>query len=430
MMSRRVQAAARQIGQLELAVVLLAIAPVLIFDAWMPSWAVVGALLVIPLLWLVRWVGHGSPTRATPLDWPVLIVLLMVLVGIWAAADVTRSLPEVYRILLGVVLYYAIINTLVSARRLQLTVLLLLLATAGLGAAALLGTQWGGGKFTLPLVGALYERLPTLLRPFWKPSGFNPNPVGGSLAMLLPIAYASLFGARNWTVRTLGGAAALLCTLVLLLSQSRGGLVGFAVALLAMGVAYTRKFVWVVVLIALVGLGVVLIVGLPQLSQLLLTGGGGSAVDSLEVRLELWSRALYMLQDFPFTGVGLGMFDPVLDMLYPLFTLGPNTVLFHPHNIFLAQGVTAGIPGLVAFGSIVLLLLTMAIQSVHFSRTGPLWSLAIGLLGAIVAYLGHGVFDSIDSLIKANTIVWGVFGLQVALWLYLKTERIHGSQAT
>jgi putative inorganic carbon (HCO3(-)) transporter len=130
-----------------------------------------------------------------------------------------------------------------------------------------------------------------------------------------------------------------------------------------------------------------------------------------------------MLQDFPFTGVGLGMFDPVLDMLYPLFAVGPSSDLFHPHNIFLAQALVAGLPGLVAFGSIVLLLLVMALQSVRISRRGSFWPLALGLLGAIVAYLGHGAFDSINSLIRANTIVWGVFGLQVALWLHLRSER-------
>jgi putative inorganic carbon (HCO3(-)) transporter len=426
--SRPLQTAARQISRLELVIVLLGIAPILIFHAWAPRWAVLGALVAIPFLWLVRWLGHGSPTRATPLDWPVLVLLLMVLVGLWAAADVTRSLPEVYRILLGVALFYALINTLVDSRNLQLAVVLLLLATAGLGAVALLGTQWGGGKFALPLVGSLYERLPTLVRPFWNPSGFNPNIVGGSLAVLLPIAVTSLFGAPNWTVRVLGAAAALCGGLALLLSQSRGGLVGFALALLAMGVAYTRKFALVVVLLAFIGLGAVLFVGPWQVGQLLLPGGAGVAVGSLGSRLELWSRALYMVEDFPFTGVGLGMFDPVLDMLYPLFTLGPDSDLFHPHNIYLAQAVMAGLPGLIAFVSMMMLLVVMALQSVWVSRSEAFRFLAVGLLGAVVAYLGHGLFDSIDSFIKANTIVWGIFGLQTALWLHLRLERIQGSQ--
>jgi uncharacterized membrane protein len=131
-----VRTAARRIGQVELLVVALGLAPVLVFDSWMPRWAVVGALLVIPLLWLLRWVGHGSPTRATPLDWPVLVLLLMVLVGLWAAADVTRSLTGVYRILLSVTLYYAVVNAVVDARQLQLAIVGLLLVTAAIGGAS------------------------------------------------------------------------------------------------------------------------------------------------------------------------------------------------------------------------------------------------------------------------------------------------------
>jgi O-antigen ligase len=132
-----------------------------------------------------------------------------------------------------------------------------------------------------------------------------------------------------------------------------------------------------------------------------------------------------MVQDFPFTGVGLGMFDLVLDALYPLFSIGPSAELFHPHNVLLAQAVVAGVPGLVAFVSTLLLLFLMALQSV--SRSGQFRSLAIGLLGALAAYLGHGMFDSIDSFIKASAIVWVVFGLLAALWLHLASERNRAS---
>ena len=424
-MSYWVRIVARRVGQVELLVVVLGLGPVLIFEPWMPHWAVVGALLVIPLLWLVRWVGHGSLTRATPLDWPVLVLLLMVPVGVWAAADITRSLTGVYRILLSVALYYAVVNTVVDARQFQLAVVGLLLVTAAIGAAALFSTQWGAGKFASPVVGFLYERLPTLVRPFWNPSGFNPNIVGGSLAVLLPIAIASLLGAQSWTVRVVSAASTLIGGAVLLLTQSRGGLAGLALALLVMGVAYSRKFLPVVAFVVLMGLGIILTAGPQQVGQMILVGGGGSAVGSLEGRLELWSRALYMVQDFPFTGVGLGMFDPVLDALYPLFSIGSSAELFHPHNVLLAQAVVAGVPGLVAFVSTLLLLFLMALQSV--SRSGQFRSLAIGLLGALAAYLGHGMFDSIDSFIKASAIVWVVFGLLAALWSHLASERNRAS---
>jgi O-antigen ligase len=129
-----------------------------------------------------------------------------------------------------------------------------------------------------------------------------------------------------------------------------------------------------------------------------------------------------MGQDFAFTGVGLGMFHQVVQILYPLFLIRPDAAIPHPHNILLAQMVDTGVPGLISLTALLLLLFYMAVRSTHLSRRGRWWPLAIGLLGALVASLGHGQFDSITSFIKPHTILWGLFGLQTTLWLYLRSQ--------
>ncbi len=397
----------------------LGVAPVLIFDAWMPVWALVVALTSVPVLWLIRWLGRGSLTRPTPLDVPILILLVMVPVGVWASANVSLSVPELYRIVLGVALFYAVANTVADALRLRLVTVSLLVVTALLGLVALLSTHWGGGKFPVPFLDALYGQLPRLIQPFWNPLGFNPNIIGGALAMLLPMLIAFAVGARRWLVRVIWALPALIGCLALLLTQSRGAIVGLLLALLVMGLAHNRRFLLAVVASGVVGLVTVRLLGPAHVSRFILASGGESAVGGLEARLELWSRALYMIQDFPFTGVGLGMFDRVLDMLYPGFLLDLNADVYHPHNAFLAQAVTAGLPGLIAFLALILLLLFMALRSIHLSRGEESYLLSIGLLGAWVAYLSHGLLDSMTSFIKAHTILWGLFGLQAALWAYL-----------
>ncbi len=55
-----------------------------------------------------------------------------------------------------------------------------------------------------------------------------------------------------------------------------------------------------------------------------------------------------MLQDFPFTGIGMGTFTQVADRLYPFFLYAPGTVE-HAHNLFLQVGVDLGLPGLIAW---------------------------------------------------------------------------------
>ncbi|MFL7808806.1 MAG: hypothetical protein AB8I80_09265, partial [Anaerolineae bacterium] len=137
-MRAQFRAAAGRIASIELPIVLLGVAPVLLFDAWVPRWALIVALAAIPLLWLARWMGTGSPVRATPVDLPILILLAMVPVGVWAAAIRPLSLPDIYRAVLCAGLFYAVVGTLTSTRRLWTFVALLLVGVPVLALFALL----------------------------------------------------------------------------------------------------------------------------------------------------------------------------------------------------------------------------------------------------------------------------------------------------
>ena len=420
-MKQHLKTAACRIADLELVIVLLGVAPVLLFDAWMPKWAIAAALAAIPALWLIRWLGCGSPIRATPLDLPILILLLMVPVGVWAAAIKSLSLPQIYRIVLGAGLYYAAVGTLTSARRLRHFVAWLLIAVPVLALIALLGTQLSGSKF--PLSAALYDWIPSSIKPFWRPTGLGPNSVAGGLVMLLPLTIGFALGGRRRWLRIACALASLFAGSVLLLTQSRGALVGLAFAVLVMFILWNRWFLLAIPAVILGGLAALGVLGVEWLGEFMLSSTATSAVASFEGRLEIWTRALYMIQDFPITGVGLGMFDQIMDLLYPLFMVAPETNIFHPHNMFLSQAVSSGLPGLIGFLALIFLLFVMAVQSIGLSQREEAWPLAMGLLGALVAYLAHGMFDSPTSFIRASAILWILFGLQAALWLHLREQQ-------
>jgi putative inorganic carbon (HCO3(-)) transporter len=424
---QQLKSAASRIADLELVVVLLGVAPVLLFDAWAPRWAIAVALAAIPVLWFIRWLGRGSPIRATPLDLPVIILLLTVPLGVWAAADKSLSLPQIYRIVLGVGLLYAAVGTLTSARRLRHFAAWLLIAVPALALVALLGTQMSSSKF--PLWAALYDWIPSSIRPFWRPTGLGPNSVAGGLAMLLPLTIGFALGARQWWLRIACTLASLFAGSVLVLTQSRGALFGLMFAVLVMFVLWNRWFLLAIPAVLLGALAALGVSGHQWLSQLVLSGTATSAVASFEGRLEIWIRALFMIEDFPITGVGLGMFDHIVDLLYPLYSVVPETDVFHPHNVFLFQAVSSGLPGLIGFLALILLLLAMAVQSVNLSRRVAAWPLAVGLLGGLVAYLVHGMFDSPTSFVRANAILWVLFGLQAAFWLYLRERQATGGVA-
>jgi hypothetical protein len=410
--------AARWIAELELPIVLVGVAPVLLFDAWMPKWAICAALVTIPTLWLIRWVGYGSPIRATPLDLPILLLLTMVPVGVWASAIKSSSLPEIYRVILGVGLFYSTVGTLNSARRLRSFAGLLILAVPVLALLALLGTQWSDSKFQA--LAALYDWLPAAISPFWRPTGMGPNSVAGGLAMLLPITIGFALGARPLWLRANCALASLFAGSILVLTQSRGALLGLAFAVLVILVLWNRWFLLAIPAAVVSVVALVWSLGLEWFSGLMLSSTATSAVASFEGRLEIWTRALYMIQDFPITGVGLGMFDHALDLLYPMQMAALETKIYHPHNVLLFQAVSSGLPGLVTLLALFLLLAVMAVQSARRAQRGRMWPLAIGLAGALAAYWAHGLFDSPTSFIKASAILWTLFGVQAALWLHLR----------
>jgi putative inorganic carbon (HCO3(-)) transporter len=147
--------------------------------------------------------------------------------------------------------------------------------------------------------------------------------------------------------------------------------------------------------------------------------------NSVQGRWELWQRGIYMIQDFPFTGVGLGMFTLVGNLLYPLFIISEYPE--HAHNIYLQAAIEHGLPGLIAFAALFMLLVCMVIQAIRRSRVPIQRALALGLLGTLVVYLLHGIVDSITAYARAGIIVWGVMGMMVALWLYTHDASEHQS---
>jgi len=316
------------------------------------------------------------------------------------------------------------------------------------GEVALIGTEWPIGKvFTLP---ELYERLTRRIGPITRSTSgaVNANQVGGTVVMVLPLALALAAAAAIRTLRWIGripikaepprlswrplgiaarlqvplalvAAAALLP--VLILSQSRSALIGLVVALVVLLALLNRWLAAAAGVAVMVGIAAVRQLGIDRVAQLVL---GATPVDperitslaeGLTGRQELWTRAVYMIQDLPFTGAGLGMFDPVANILYPFVLIGPSFPAFHAHNVLLQVGTDVGLPGLVAYVALMSGGCLMAWRA--FRRPGALEdrAAALGLLGGIVAYHSFGLTDAMTLGAKPGVILWMILGLAAAM---------------
>jgi O-antigen ligase len=187
-----------------------------------------------------------------------------------------------------------------------------------------------------------------------------------------------------------------------------------------LAIARDRRWLWVVlILVTLLPVGVA-IHGLGPSLDLVLGGLGSSAEYSAESRAELLSRGLTMLGDFPFTGIGLGMFPYRLSTLYPVFIADPEAEPPHVHNLYLQAGIDHGFPGLIAFLAFVALLLVMAVQAVRQSRGRPWEPLTVGMLAGLVAHLVHGLTDAVGYSPRSHVVVWAYFGLLTAVWRWIR----------
>ncbi len=390
----------------------VAIAALLIFPT---RWMALGFLLV-PLAWLARGRAYKRVVPQTAFNLPILLILTMVLVSLWASADLAVSLIPLGQIVAGVNAFYAIAARAESQSDIYWITAGLILLGAGLALVAPFAVEWNKNKlFALPQI---YSRFRQVL-----PETINGNVLAGALVLVFSLGASLLIHApcaplspRNRRIaQTFLAVSIALIAAVLLLTQSRGGIMAAALALFLIVLVRTR---WVLapVLLALVGVGFWMS-SQPDLPRIVDLFFSSDAVSGLAGREEVWSRAVYALQDVPFTGIGLGIFSRAVQVLYPLFLVGPDVDIGHAHNLFLQVGVDLGIPGLVAYVALLTIGLVTALRA--FLTLGrrrepdqaALWlGLGIGLIALVV----HGLVDAVTWGTKPAILFWILLGVMAA----------------
>ncbi len=413
---------------------LLAVTPWLLF----PGGGRQVALIVLPGLWIGNRLVTGHYIPRTPYDVIILGLLVMVLVSLYATYDIAVSLPKITGVLLGVSAFYVVVGFIHAPKQLYQVLIVVLLGVAIFLGVVFVGSSWGN---KIAVLQQLSARLPSFLRGLpGADAGFHPAEVGGTLTWLvfMPAAVAiGLWAQRKsrrvwpWLIGLSVLTGALL--LALLLTQSRSAWLGVAagaVVLLWLQGRWGRVALGVGVAIVLIGVAL----GVP--SRLMSNGGPSSTSvtdqavfdPSLVDRTEIWSRAIYGLQDFPFTGMGLGTFRYVLPVLYPLFSVSPDVDLGHAHNEWLQAGVDLGLAGLIAF--VALQGLSVALAYRAFRMTWPVmvrWLMA-GVLAGLVAHSIYGLTDAVALGAKPGVFVWILLGLSAAVWRLGMAKSFHSSE--
>jgi putative inorganic carbon (HCO3(-)) transporter len=362
------------------------------------------ALLGLAGLVLLHVVCWRSALR-TPADLLIGILFVAALLSLWNSPDRETSLPQWQRLVSGIGLFYLAATQVEAGRRVRWIRSLAFGLGLILSLLAPFTVEWITDKVALVPVG-LYDRM-TLLAA----DPIHPNVLAGTLGMIWPLSVATLlFGDKHETGRLERGltwSAAVGIGLVLLISQSRGAWAAAAVSvglLVLLRWPVMSKFAAAAVMLAVIGL----LLAQADNADALFTA---DFLNDWNGRIEIWARGIWLIQDFPWTGTGMGTYGLLTDSLHPFVRVRPGSVP-HAHNLFIQVGADLGVLGLAAWLGIALLMVWLALQI----RWGD-DSLRAGLLASFAALAVHGLFDAVLwGLVRTSPLVWLFWGIVIAAW--------------
>ena len=420
-------------------VVPLLVAPVLLFPR--VEWIVLG--LAVPAIWIGNFWCKKHFVASTPLNLLLFPLLIMVLVSLYATFDVKVSLAKVAGTLLGVFLFFGLVQFIDRGPRLWLGISALCFGGIVFASVSLVVTDWEVNP-KVDFLTDLSQMFPIRFRGLpGLQEGFNPNPVGGTLVLLIPfLLVLALYLLRTRVTATPfdGNLAAhgmgmtllrvsVIVTLlflgsIVLLSQSRSAWAGIALALgFLLGIRF-RCFRWGILGVMLV---TVVLLWIFKPGQEVRSGFLEETPLVLEIRLdrrlELWSMGIDGIQDYAFTGMGMNSFRKWVQAQYPL-TVSPTRDVASAHNHILQAALDLGVPGMVVYVAIWAAVARMLWMVGRWSGD-PLKRLVAMGLGA--GLLAQGVYQTTDAIplgAKVGIFWWITLGLVVSMFILVEREGV------
>jgi putative inorganic carbon (HCO3(-)) transporter len=380
-------------------------------------------IFFLPLVWIVGLIARIDPLPLTPLNGALTLLMVMVLVSLWATFDIGFSASKVLGVVLGIATFFAIVSAIRNTSQMDLALQLFIAAGVALAIVGLLGTNWIG---KVPLLQKITARMPAVIRGVpGQTEGFQPNAIAGVLVLFVPlqIAFAAASKKSVSSLRRLLHLGALaIVGGTLLLTQSRSGWIALAVGLCAWAVWHSRRSRMVFAGAAIIG-AIAALTSWSRIAPLIARAAGSGIAEDAEGRLELWSRAIYGIQDFPITGMGMNAFRKVMPVFYPTFLGSPDTDVAHAHNHLLQAALDLGLPGLIAYLALwfgAAGLLTVGIRNTTDPDRRRIIS---GMAAGMIAYFVFGTADTIALGAKVGIFFWIALALTVALHEKAMSER-------
>lgn len=323
--------------------------------------------------------------------------LITALVGVWAAYDRTAALTRLGVLLAGLVLAFGVAW---AGRRHAKTVL----GYVGLGSALV------AAGIALVFVVGLYK---------------DSGAAASSIMVLLPLGLGGFLWYRicqKHLMAAVGAGALAVGLLGLVWSLERTAWIGLVAGVASSAYLYRRfrseqaGLAWRVadvLLAAGIVAGLIFfwqVLANPKIDDFLRVV---PAAGLLLERIPLWRESLALIQDYRYSGSGLGS----TAMVYSTYILLLHVPFFyHAHNLYLQIAIEQGIPGLLLF--LCLVVTTLSVLVTTYRRCGPNSRLfCLTTLSSFVAALVYGFLDAELYATVMAPMLFLPFGCALALHL-------------
>ena len=363
---------------------------------------------------------HHHALFHSPLTSLIILLLCMMAIGFWVSSEKARSLTIVGYSIFGIVLYSALLRWPSKIETIKKITWLLLACGVGLISITPFILLWRADSrifdtaLTIPLQQLQLSVGETI----------HPNIMAGGIVVILPVAISIVFFEKKrlspfpftfYLMVVMG------MTIVLFLTQSRGALLALSVVFVLSFTFYQPRFVLIILTGCVILVVIYSYLAYPQFSYYMQTVF--NALPGIEGRLEIWQTSLTAIADFPFTGIGIGIFTTVIPLLYPLSF--PIESYPHAHNLFLQIALDLGLPGLIAYLALLINLIAMLIVTLRKApRHTMIHTLAIGAAGSLVGMLTHGLLDAVTWGTKLSFLPWILFALITQLFLHVQEDEL------
>ncbi len=324
---------------------------------------------------------------------------------------------------LGVLLMAVTTRWARTSERLVQSVVVFAVAALVLVGVGLAGTQVFPSKY---VVGA--EVVPQALY-FWMPrlklgmpglsdNGFvNPNALGGTALMALPVCVALAvwaWGVRRKWLFALGALGTTLAVVALTVTLSRTAVLATLLTATVFGV-WSRRGRRPVALA--LGIATLIVVAYALRLHATLSPDPLAVVwSSLEARTSIWSSAIATLAHHPWLGVGINAFHDVV----PSAANTGITYVAHAHNTFLQVALDIGLLGLTGYVWLLGTLLSSASRTARGSGVSAAAAAGAGL--SLIGLHWFGMADAIALGAKVGALLWISAGLILAATHLRDTE--------